>query len=280
MNRHGQVASRPLLWALGAVILIAGSCKATPTLSPSQQYPDSTSQPTTGAVTPPPKPPATCPSAADKTRRGDFVCVAALGFLVGASELISRYKDSPVRALFSMGGMIYMLINAAAAAAALWLAIIFDWRFGVAADQSDIVLRIVRVFTTGLAAMAVFRSSLFVVRVGQQDVGFGPSGLLLIILRAADRQVDRHQGKTRLQFADEKAARINFATHGAAIVTYCLGALQNLSPDEQSALAATVAILKANTEISDVVKAKSLILQLLSIAGSDIVEKAIDMAKK
>lgn len=43
----------------------------------------------------------------------------------------------------------------------------------------------------GVSAMAFFRSSLFVVRAGDRDVGVGPSGFLQIFLTAADRAVDR-----------------------------------------------------------------------------------------
>jgi hypothetical protein len=40
--------------------------------------------------------------------------------------------------------------------------------------------------------MAFFRTSLFVVRAGDRDVGVGPSGFLRIFLAAADRSVDRN----------------------------------------------------------------------------------------
>jgi len=49
----------------------------------------------------------------------------------------------------------------------------------------------------GVSAMAFFRTSLFVVRSGDRDVGVGPSGFLQIFLGAADRAVDRKRAAAR-----------------------------------------------------------------------------------
>jgi hypothetical protein len=46
-------------------------------------------------------------------------------------------------------------------------------------------------------SMSFFRSSLFVVRAGDRDVGVGPSVFLQIFLTAADRAVDRKRAAAR-----------------------------------------------------------------------------------
>jgi len=51
----------------------------------------------------------------------DWAAAAALGGLVGASELISRYKDDPVAALKAWSGILYVAINSAASMGALGL---------------------------------------------------------------------------------------------------------------------------------------------------------------
>ncbi len=51
--------------------------------------------------------------------------------------------------------------------------------------------------------MALFRSSLFVVRVGGEDVGVGPSSLLGALMSVADRGVDRLRGSKRADQVNE-----------------------------------------------------------------------------
>jgi hypothetical protein len=51
----------------------------------------------------------------------DWAAVAVLGGLVGASELISRYKDNPFAALKTWPGVSYISINSIASVAVLGL---------------------------------------------------------------------------------------------------------------------------------------------------------------
>jgi hypothetical protein len=44
----------------------------------------------------------------------DWAAVAALGAIVGASELVSRYRDAPEAALRTWPAVCYVAINAAA----------------------------------------------------------------------------------------------------------------------------------------------------------------------
>src|SRR5438105_166705 len=110
----------------------------------------------------------------------EWVAVVAVGAVVGASELISRYKDDPIAALIGWPSVLYIVINSAASAGALALIHATHW-----SENS----RWAQVFMAGVSAMAFFRSSLFIVRAGDRDVGVGPSGFLQIFLGAADRLV-------------------------------------------------------------------------------------------
>jgi hypothetical protein len=118
----------------------------------------------------------------------DWAAVMLLGGVVGASELISRYKDDPGAALRSWPALFYIAINSTASAAALALITANGW-FGAS--------RWIQILVAGASAMAFFRTSLFVVRAGDRDVGVGPSGFLQIFLAAADRAVDRRRAAAR-----------------------------------------------------------------------------------
>ena len=98
----------------------------------------------------------------------DWAAVAVLGGVVGASELISRYKDAPGAAIKSWPAIFYIVINSAASVAALGL---------IHANAWFAASRWTQILMAGVSAMAFFRTSLFVVRAGDRDVGIGPSGL-------------------------------------------------------------------------------------------------------
>src|SRR6266567_7828611 len=118
----------------------------------------------------------------------DWAAVAVLGGVVGSSELISRYKDDPGAAIQSWPAIFYIAINSAASVGALGLIHANGW-FGMS--------RWTQILMAGASAMAFFRTSLFVVRAGDRDVGIGPSGFLQIFLSAADRAVDRLRAEGR-----------------------------------------------------------------------------------
>src|SRR5271156_6030968 len=117
-----------------------------------------------------------------------WAAVALLGGVVGASELISRYKDDPFAAIKSFPAGFYIAINGIASLGALRLMQANGWFANSPLTQ---------VLMAGISAMAFFRTSLFVVRAGDRDVGIGPSGFLQIFLAAADRAVDRKRAAAR-----------------------------------------------------------------------------------
>ena len=98
----------------------------------------------------------------------------------------------------------------------------FDVNFGI--EDSPSTLQLVQVLSSGLGAMAIFRSSVFTFRVGDQDVGVGPSSLLQIILGATDRAVDRVRASNRAEEVAEIMKGISFDASHQALPAYCIGA--------------------------------------------------------
>ena len=82
----------------------------------------------------------------------DFILVAALGGVVGAGELVSRYRDAPTGALRSGAAAFYIFLNVAASLAALALIHAFGWTFGVTSGGA--ALRWTQVGVAGTGAMA------------------------------------------------------------------------------------------------------------------------------
>jgi hypothetical protein len=146
-----------------------------------------------------------------------WTAVAVLGAVVGASELISRYKDDPFAPIKSGPAAFYIAINSIASLGALRLIRANGW-FGSS--------RLTQVLMAGISAMAFFRTSLFIVRAGDRDVGIGPSGFLQIFLAAADRAVDRKRAASRSDAVARVMNGIDFDKAVRALPPYCVGLMQ------------------------------------------------------
>jgi hypothetical protein len=167
--------------------------------------------------------------------------VGALGFIVGAGELFVRYRDEPLRVLFSRPvlfyAIIYAVINALAALAALALIHVFGLTFGIDPQKSATELRVTRVLVATLGAMLFLRSSLFTVRIGDQDVAIGPSVFLQTVLNAVDRAVDRDRAKLLAESVSRMMKGVSYRQAFMLLPPLVVAQLQDVSPEVQERLA-------------------------------------------
>jgi hypothetical protein len=203
----------------------------------------------------------------------DWLAVAILGALAGATELIARYRDSPGRALATAPAILYVAINALASVAALGVVRVFGWEFGVSPDNPA-QLRLTQALIAGFGALALFRTSLFTVRQGGDELSIGPSSVLKSILGASDRAVDRIRAQSRATVVARAMDGVSFDKAYQELPTVVLALMQNLSPDEQDAFAAQIAELKASN-LSEHGKNLALGLPLLTLVGEGALRAAI-----
>lgn len=197
----------------------------------------------------------------------DWSAVAALGALVGASELISRYRDAPEAAVKTWPALIYIAINTAASIGALELIRANHWLSTSSRSIIDLM--------AGVSAMAFFRTSLFIVRAGDRDVGVGPSGFLQIFLSAADRSVDRIRAQHRSEAVGKIMEGVDYAKAYQSLPPYCLALMQNLSPEDQQQLGR--ALQNLNQSAADPsVKVRLLGLELINVVGIDVLTAAVE----
>ena len=195
----------------------------------------------------------------------DWPAVLLLGGVVGASELISRYRDDPRTAIKSWPAILYIAINSAASVAALGLIHAYHWF-----ETS----RWTQILMAGVSAMAFFRTSLFVVRAGDRDVGIGPSGFLQIFLTAADRGVDRRQAARRSSAVVDAMKDVDYTKASRALPPYCLALMQNVSPEDQQVLERVLEALDKR-EAEPSVKALLLGIELMNVVGVDVLTTAV-----
>src|SRR5437870_1536063 len=103
-----------------------------------------------------------------------YVLVAVLGAFVGATELMSRYRDAPFLSVATWGSALYIGVNTLAAVIALFLLDTFGQQL-LSSYSNGLQKDAVRIMIAGFGAIAFLRSSLFRIRIDQTDVGIGPS---------------------------------------------------------------------------------------------------------
>ena len=205
-----------------------------------------------------------------------YTAVFAIGAIVGATELMSRYPDSPFRAVRNTFGLSYLLVNALGAIAALYLIEQFHWDFGLGSGQDmAIKVQLVQWMAAAFGAMSVLRSSLFNVRLGDKDLGVGPAAVLQVLLNAADRQVDRMRAEERSQAVKDAMKGIDsFAQIKIALPTHCMALMQNVSSDEEKRIR-QVADNIEQLDIADCLKVLNLGLVLMNIVGDAVLSTAV-----
>jgi hypothetical protein len=196
---------------------------------------------------------------------------AALGGGVGLAELVTRYRDRPSALLPTLGFWAYLLLNAGASAAALGLIRVFDWTLGQEAGSARTTTQ---VLVAGLAAMALFRSSLLNLKIGTEDVSIGPSALLASLLVVVDRGIDRRRATQRSRSISQVMKDVSFSKAKISLPAYCLQLMQNVPLDEQEKLRTAVEMLEL-AKMDEDLKALNLGLLLMNTVGPAVLDAAV-----
>lgn len=188
-----------------------------------------------------------------------------IGLVLGATEMISRYRDDPLAPLVSVPGAFYILINGGAAALAFYLMVVLKVP----------IKEPMRTLAAGLGAMAFFRSGIFMARFGNTDVAIGPNVILQTILSALDRTYDRQRAVPRSKAVAEIMSGLSFVQIVEALPTLCFDLMQNVSAAEIAAFQDQKRLLAAATAINDEQKVLSLGLALFNIVGEGTLRAAV-----
>lgn len=210
---------------------------------------------------------------------GQAVIVGVLAGFVGLTELVGRYRSDPAYALtHSVAAWFYVAINAAAGVGALLLIITFDWKFGLT-EHIDVW----RILIAGFGAIAFFRSSLFVAKIGGSDVGVGPSLVLGTLLEACDRQVDRKSAEKMSAMMKEKPLLAGLDPNKVmqALPVLCLALMQNFSSGDQAQLAADLSkLISGDDALSPHARMRAVIVHLSKYLGTGVISKVLNNARE
>lgn len=209
-----------------------------------------------------------------ETSIASYIVTVAIGFGVGEGELLSRYRDAPLKVARRVNALAYAVINALLAGGALLLAHTFAWHFGFSASHTT-QLAAVQVVVSGTGAMAVIRSSFAKVKVNGNDISIGPAVFVEAFLGAIDRSVDRERALEREVIVADVMTGTDFEKVATELPPYCFQLLQNSTSDEETAVGRAVKDLRQDESISGDVKVRLVGLQLLGVVGEDVLRRAV-----
>lgn len=214
-----------------------------------------------------------------------YAIAGIIAFVVATIELLTRYRDDPIRAAFSRPSLLYAFTNAAIAVFAAWLLLRYNAQAFInnSADQTVHASSSVDDFKVALAAgvgsLAALRSSVLKIKLNGSDVSFGPALIIEQFLSVIDRNVDRNLALTRARISSDLSKQLSFDPDAPALIAICLGLLQNHKAEEQHKINEFYAALKGNPAVSQGAKSTILILALLETMGEKALREAVKQLK-
>lgn len=200
-----------------------------------------------------------------------YVYVLLIGGLLGVTEILGRYTDSPVAAMKSPGAGIYVLVNAISSMVALFL---------LTRLAPDAVTNpISQVLLAGLGAMAFLRSSVFKAKIANEEVAIGPAIILDTLLKFADAQVDRGRAEERADRIAEVIQSLPLTYAGVDLPRLCFALMQNLALDVRQRTLDDITIIVTDTKRSESVKVMEVGLVLWSRVGIGTLTGAVALLK-
>ncbi|MEO3823290.1 hypothetical protein [Actinomadura sp. B10D3] len=198
----------------------------------------------------------------------EMLLAAVIGGALGLAELLTRYRDKPVAALLSPGGLLFVFVNASASVVALIAMTASGWTFGLPPTTPPASLMIVRVIAAGIGSAAVLRMSFGPAHSG----GTGPVALLGGILRVADGELERKRALSRLSHND--LSGLSFERDHAALAELCCHLLREFDLAEAQRLGGLAAELSSRDDLTDADKLDCWGLELTRLVGERALRQA------
>jgi hypothetical protein len=201
---------------------------------------------------------------------GYYFISAACGSLVACAEVVSRYRDEPLKAICCWWGLSYIVLNALLSVAAYAILSITGTVSSTMAT-ADLVRNAI---LAGFGAAVVMRAKIFNLRLsGGERVSFGPDFVIDTFLNMLDRQIDRRRAYRRSQIVMSKMEDISFEDVKMPMVTLLTSSMQNLTASEELHLGEELRKLTDTAEFSNQDKSYALGFLVMDLAGEDFFKK-------
>lgn len=203
-----------------------------------------------------------------------LVLSAIFGATVGVAEIISRYRDEPLKACRSFYGLGYIYINAILGICALLLIWHYPAKFGFSPGSRPETFS--SALLAGFGASLVMRTRLMVLKgADNKDVSIGPDLVIKYLLNMVDQYVDRYRAAARHHIVfnslPELIALGNILGGFKSVADYLLVsllALQNLE-DERKKQLGEIFSNYDRQPLPDIIKYLAMGFVFLTVVGED-----------
>ena len=212
---------------------------------------------------------------------GPLSCAALgslVGVVVGAVEILQRYRDAPFRAACNVWGIAYVVLNAAVSYGAFW--VLYHWGGSAASDASgetDPLHLLGLSAGAGFGGAALIRARLATVRLPSgQEFGFGPVIVIETLLSVVDRQLDRQLAAERYHTVHKLMKGIDFDRAKERLPKELLLAMQSVPEVEAAQLARPIDEMDRMDDLSSQDKSYLLGYYLLDLVGKDFLASVLE----
>jgi len=193
-----------------------------------------------------------------------LMLTVVFGAMVGASEIISRYRDEPFQAVFSPPGRVYMLLNGLISSSAYLLLLKYRAKVLPSLSTDNLMTSVV----AGFGAMMFLRSKLFSFRTeGGEAFSVGPDAVLSTFLNSVNRRVDRFLSYIRQEIVYDEAVTIQKPEDAPNFLAMYLTAYQNIPDDEKKVLAEDIQAVLNRSDLNATLKLMAISFGFMNIWG-------------
>lgn len=206
-----------------------------------------------------------------------YLAVMSIGSMVGLSELFIRYSYSVREIALTFSAYVYVLLNAGAAALALFMMKYFDFSFGLKLDSEG-----ARVLVAGLAGMVILRSSVLTIKANDESYNVGFGVLVNVFLQRADKSFDQERASRHGPEVAIVMKNIDFRKARIDLPAVCLALMQNLPLESQRALKSEIDLKDSEKGGLSMEVAKSMILgiTIAKYTGVEVLKQSIQVLGK
>jgi hypothetical protein len=197
-----------------------------------------------------------------------YVVAFLCGCTAATAELLSRYSDGVKRIFRLNESKIYLAINGFAAL--IGYAVIKHYGLSGYLGSSPLSQAIV----AGLSAMAILRSSVASIKLGQTTIQAGLAPIIQVFLNTVDRAFDRKRSQMNVAEVEEIMKNVDFSKAVKTLPATCLNLMQNVSKDESEKMGHEVLDLEKG-EITQEAKALNLGIIINRVTGPELLQSAV-----
>ncbi|WP_030170247.1 hypothetical protein [Spirillospora albida] len=200
----------------------------------------------------------------------EMLLAALIGGAIGVAELVGHYRDKPLAAVLSPGGLLFLFVNTGASVVALIVVTAAGWTFGLPETMPPTTLVVTQVMAAGVGSAAMLRMSFAPAR--GRTSGAGPIALLNGIIRIADTELERKRALSRLSHNDLEG--LSFERDHAALAELCCHLMREFDLAEAQRLGGLAADLSNRGDLTDADKLDCWGLELTRLVGERALRQA------